>query len=136
MTEALWIYAIIATLALVRARRALMDADRWILHWQRREADACDRANEWQAKAQPHEATRARWRRAISENADLRAANRTLWRRLRGVLWQARAWKAEAVARGWTREEKNRDASALKALRREVRARRLGENVKDMGGES
>lgn len=84
----------------------------------------------------PPEATRAEWKRCIGENANLRRAKRALRRRLRGVLREARAWKAEAVARGWTREERNRDASALKALRKAARERRRGEGMKDTRGES
>lgn len=40
--------------------------------------------------------------RAASALSDARAAKAVLRRRLRGVLWQARAWKAEAVALGWS----------------------------------
>lgn len=73
--------------------------------------------------ANPHEATRAEWKRTASQNIDLRESKAALRRRLRGVLWQARAWKAEAVARGWERAAVNADRSALKALRREAKAR-------------
>lgn len=80
--------------------------------------------DEWRARANPHEATRAEWQRATAENSDLRDAKAALRRRLRGVLRQARAWKSEAVSRGWTPAEDRAAWQALRAMRAEAKARR------------
>lgn len=125
MSLALGIYAALATLAAVLLAISRREAETWLRRWQKMHADACDRANEWSAKARPHEATRAEWERTRGENVDLRRAKRILRRRLRGVLYEARRWKAEAIDRGWTREEHLRDRRAAKALRRHAPAEAL-----------
>lgn len=82
----------------------------------------------WQTAEARGDDLHAKLADALGASADadaLRESKAALRRRLRGVLWQARAWKAEAVARGWERASVNADRSALKTLRREAKARRV-----------
>lgn len=87
----------------------------------------------WRARYASVDAARDRWEsRALAAQSDAREraddaaeAKRILRRRLRGVLYEARRWKAEAIDRGWTREEHLRDRRAAKALRRHAPAEAL-----------
>lgn len=118
MASVFFVWATLATVAMILTARALIDAEKCIRRWQQHHAIACDRANEFQAQARPHQAERAEWKRAHGENAELHRAKRVLRRRLRAVLCEARRWKGEAVSRGWTRAEMLRDRRAMKMVRR------------------
>ena len=93
-TLSLVVLVVLIVLAFVAQRSLTLDAEHEAEHQRERATDAL-RA----CAGLRYDLTVAR-----SNASEAAAAKRALRRRCRGALREARRWKREAVARGWTRE--------------------------------